>query len=114
MLLLPVAQIWWQTGSKSSTTLMKIQALLANGKYWQNDVQSKNSKKWNKFYIVLKWQRLAKIGKMWDKQTGAKSGINFTLAFNGKYCHKKSDKMRVRKPYGKKWQNYGKEWYKLL
>ena len=47
-----------------------------------------------------------------------KSGIKFTLAFSGKYWHKKSDKMRVRKPYGKKWQNvaqanYGNEWYKL-
>ena len=63
--------------------------------------QFKNSKKQNKLYIVLKWQRLAKIGKMWDKQTAAKSGIKFTLAFSDKYWHKKSDKMRVRKPYGK-------------
>ena len=48
---------------------------------------------------------MAKIGKMWDKQTAAKSGIKFTLAFSGKYWHIKSDKMRVRKTYGKKWQN---------
>ena len=59
---LSMAQIWWQTGSKSSTKLMKILALLANGKYWQNEAQLKNSKKWNKFYIVLKWQTLAKCG----------------------------------------------------
>ena len=60
---LPTAQIWWQTGSKSSTELMKIEALLSNGKYWQNKAQLKNSKKRNKFYIVLKWQRLAKFGR---------------------------------------------------
>ena len=81
---------------------MKIQALFSNGKYWQKKAQFKNSKKQNKLYIVLKWQRLAKFGKMWDKQTVAKSGIKFTLAFSGKYWHKKSDKMRVRKPYGNK------------
>ena len=97
---------------------MKIQALFSNGKYWQKKAQFKNSKKQNKHNIVLKWQTLAKIGRMWDKQTAAKSGIKFTLAFSGKYWHKKSDKMRVRKPYGKKWQNaaqanYGNEWYKL-
>ena len=62
--------------------------------------------------------KVEKIGRMWDKQTAAKSGIKFTLAFSGKYWHKKSDKIRVRKPYGKKWQNvaqanYGSEWYKL-
>ena len=97
---------------------MKIQALFSNGKYWQKKAQFKNSKKQNKHNIVLKWQTLAKIGRMWDKQTAAKSGIKFTLAFSDKYWHKKSDKMRVRKPYGKKWQNaaqanYGNEWYKL-
>ena len=97
---------------------MKIQALFSNGKYWQKKAQFKNSKKQDKHNIVFKWQRLTKIGKMWDKQTVAKSGIKFTLAFSGKYWHKKSDKMRVRKPYGKKWQNvaqanYGNEWYKL-
>ena len=97
---------------------MKIQALFSNGKYWQKKAQFKNSKKKNKHNIVLKWQKLAKIGKMWDKQTAAKSGIKFALAFSGKYWHKKSHKMRVRKPYGKKWQNaaqanYGNEWYKL-
>ena len=97
---------------------MKIQALFSNGKYWQKKAQFKNSKKQNKPYFVLKWQRLAKICKMWDKQTTAKCGIRFTLAFSGKYWHKKSDKIRVRKPYGKKWQNaaqvnYGSEWYKL-
>ena len=52
----------------------------------------------------LKVAKIAKIGKMWDKQTAAKSGIKFTLAFSGKYWHKRSDKMRVRKAYGKKWQ----------
>ena len=95
---------------------MKIQALFSNGKYWQKKAQFKNSKKQNKLYIVL--IKVAKIGKMWDKQTVAKSGIKFTLAFSAKYWHKKSDKMKVRKPYGKKWQNaaqanYGNEWYKL-
>ena len=55
---------------------------------------------------------------MWDKQTVAKRGIKFTLAFSGKYWHKEPDKMRVRKPYGKKWQNaaevnFGNEWCKL-
>ena len=69
---------------------MKIQALFSNGKYWQKKAQFKNSKKQNK------------IGKMWDTQTSAKSGIKFTVAFSGKYWHKKSDKMKVRKPYGKK------------
>ena len=39
---------------------------------------------------------MAKIGKMWDKQTAPKSGIKFILAFSGKDWHKKSDKMRVR------------------
>ena len=29
--------------------------------------------------------KVAKIGKMWYKQTAAKSGINFTLSFNGNY-----------------------------
>ena len=71
---------------------MKIQASFSNGKYWQKKAQFKNSKKQNKLYIVLKWQRLAEIGKMWDKQPVAKSGIKFTLAFSGKYWHKKSDK----------------------
>ena len=97
---------------------MKIQALFSNGKYWQKKAKFKNSKKQNKPYIVLKWQRMVKIGKMWDKQTAAKSGIKFTLAFSGKYWRKKSDKIGVRKPYGKKWQNasqvnYGSEWCKL-
>ena len=55
---------------------------------WQKKAQFKNSKKKNKHNIVLKWQRLAKIGKMWDKQTAAKYGIKFTLAFSGKYWHK--------------------------
>ena len=52
---LPVAQIWWHTRSKSSTKLMKIQALVSNDKYWQNEAQLQDSKKHNKFYIVLKW-----------------------------------------------------------
>ena len=39
---------------------------------------------------------------MWDKQTAAKSGINFAQAFSGKYWRNRSDKMRVRKLYGKK------------
>ena len=90
---------------------MKILALLSNGKYWQNEAQLKNSKKWNKFHIVSKWQTLANIGKMWDKQTAAKSGINFELAFSCKYLHKQSDKIRVRKQYGKKWQNASKANY---
>ena len=112
---------------------MKIQALFSNGKYWQKKAQFKNSKKQNKHKAKIgkdwqrlakigkDWQRLAKIGKDWQNVGQAncgKSGIKFTLAFSGKYCHKKSDKMRVRKPYGKKWQNaaqanYGNEWYKL-
>ena len=87
---------------------MKIQALFSNGKYWQKKAQFKNSKNQNKHNIVLKWQTLAKIGRMWDKQAAAKSGIKFALAFSGKYWHKKSDKMRVRKPYGKKCQKVAK------
>ena len=51
---------------------MKIEALLSNGKYWQNKAQLRNSRKRNEFYIVLKWQRLANVGqancsKKWDK-----------------------------------------------
>ena len=93
------------------------QRLAKIGKDWQR--LAKIGKDWQRLAKIGKdWQRLAKIGKMWDKQTVAKSGIKFTLAFSGKYWHKKSDKMRVRKPYGKKWQNtaqanYGNEWYKL-
>ena len=66
---LPMAQMYWQTGSKSSTKLMKIQALFSNGKHWQKKAQFKNSKKQNKLYIVLKWQRLGKCGtsKLWQK-----------------------------------------------
>ena len=108
--------------------MLKIQELFSNGKYWQKKAQSKNSKKAEQTLYCLK---VAKIGKMWDKQIPAKSGKKFTLAFRGKYWHKKSDKIRVgkywhkksdkirvRKPYGKKWQNaaqanYGSEWYKL-
>ena len=65
---------------------------------------------------ILYCLKVAKIGKMWDKQTAAKSGINFTLAFSGNRWHKKSDKMRIRKLSGKKWQNanYGNEWFRLL
>ena len=51
---------------------------------------------------ILYCLKVANIGKMWHKQTAAKSGINFTLAFSGKYLHKNYDKMRVKKPYGKK------------
>ena len=96
--------------------MLDSRALLSNGKYWQNEAQLKNRKKVEHILYCLK---LAKTGKMWDKQTAAKSGKNFTLAFSGKYWHKKSDKMRVRKSYGKKWQNaaqanYGNEWYKPL
>ena len=32
------------------------------GKHWQKEAQLRNRIKWNKFYIVLKWQRLAKCG----------------------------------------------------
>ena len=64
---------------------------------------------------------LSQSGKDWQnvgQANWARSGIKFTLAFSGEYWHKKSDKMRVRKPYGKNWQNaaqanYGNEWYKL-
>ena len=80
--------------------------------------------KWNtikeqqKVEQILYCLKVPNIGKMWDKQTAAKSGINVTLAFSGKYWHKKWE-MGVRKPYGKKWQSaaqemYRNEWYKLL
>ena len=48
---LPMAQIWWQTGSKSNTKLMKNEALLSNGKYWQNKAQLKNSKNGTHFIL---------------------------------------------------------------
>ena len=41
---------------------------------------------------ILHFLKVAKIGKRWYKQTAAKSGINFTLSFNGNYWHKKSVK----------------------
>ena len=44
--------------------------------------------------LILYCLKVASIGKMWDKQTAAKSGKNFTLAFSEKYWHKKSDNMR--------------------
>ena len=81
---------------------MKILALLSNGKYWQNEEQPKVEQ-------ILYCLKVANIGKMWYKQTAAKSGINFTLTFSGKYWHKKFDKTRVRKPYGKKWQMQHKQ-----
>ena len=39
------------------------------GKHWQKEAQLRNRVKWNKFYIILKWQRLAKCGtsKLWQK-----------------------------------------------
>ena len=78
--------------------------------------QLKNKKKAEKNLYCLK---ATKIDKMWDKQTAAESGISFTLAFSGNYWHQKSGKMKVRKPYSKKWQNlaqanYDNEWYKFL
>ena len=86
---------------------------------WQILAKGSTIKEQQKAEQTLCCLKVAKIGKMWDKQTAAKSGIDFTLAFSGKYWHKKSDKMRVRKRHGKKWQNaaqvnYGNEWYKLL
>ena len=73
---------------EDSSNIFKIANI---GKHWQQEAQLRNWIKWNKFYIVLK---VAKIGKMWCKQTPAKSGINFTLSFNGNYMywHKKSVK----------------------
>ena len=50
---------------------------------------------------ILYCLKVANIGKLWDKQHAAKSGINFILAFSGKYWHEKFDKMRAKKPYGK-------------
>ena len=60
--LMSMGQIQWQNGSESSTKVMEIQALFSNGKYWQKIAQVKDSKKRNKLYIVLKWERLAKCG----------------------------------------------------
>ena len=85
---------------------------------WQTLAKESTIHEQQKAEQTLYCLEVAKIGKMWDKQTAAKSGIKFTLAFSGKYWHKKSHKMRVRKPYGKKWQNaaqanHGNEWYKL-
>ena len=70
---------------------------------WQILAKESTIKEQQKAEQTLHCLKVAKIGKMWDKQTAAKSGINFTLAFSGKYWHKKFDKMRIRKPYGKKW-----------
>ena len=63
---------------------MKIGALLSNGKYWQNKAQLKNSTEVEQILYCLK---VAKIGKMWDKQTAAKSGRS--VGKSGNYDGKK-------------------------
>ena len=70
---------------EDSSNIFKIANI---GKHWQKEAQLRNRIKWNKFYSL----KVAKIGKKWYKQTAAKSGINFTLSFNGNYWHKKSVK----------------------
>ena len=45
-------------------------------------------KKQDKVEQILHRLKVANIGKMWYKQTAAKSGINFTLSFSGNYWHK--------------------------
>ena len=44
---------------EDSGNIFKIENI---GKHWQKEAQLRNRIKWNKFYIVLKWQRLAKCG----------------------------------------------------
>ena len=61
-------------------------------KNWQTLAKGSTTKKQDKVEQILHCLKVAKIGKMWYKQTVAKSGINFTLSFNGNYWHKKSVK----------------------
>ena len=68
---------------------------------WQILAKESTIKEQQKAEQTLYCLKVAKIAKMWDKQTAAKSGIKFKLTFSGKYWHKKSDIMRARKPYGK-------------
>ena len=77
-----MAQILWQTGSESGTKLKKI---LATFLKWQTLAKGSTTKKQDKVEQILLCLKVAKIGKMWYKQTAAKSGINFTLSFNGNY-----------------------------
>ena len=44
---------------EDSSNILKIANI---GKHWQKEAQLRNRIKWNKFYVVLKWQRLAKCG----------------------------------------------------
>ena len=89
---LPMAQILWQTESKSGAKLKKILATFLNSKRWQTLAKGSTTKKQDKVEQTLHFLKVAKIGKMWYKQTAAKSSINFTLSFNGNYWHKKSVK----------------------
>ena len=49
----------WHKVKEDSSNIFKIANI---GKHWQKEAQLRNRIKWNKFYIVLKWQRLAKCG----------------------------------------------------
>ena len=71
---------------EDSSNIFKIANI---GKHWQ---KGSTTKKQDKVEQILHCLKVAKIGKMWYKQTAAKSGINFTLSFNGNYWHKKSVK----------------------
>ena len=62
------------------------------GWHWQTLAKRSTTKKQDKVEQILHCLKVAKIGKMWYKQTAAKSGINFTLSFNGNYWQKKSVK----------------------
>ena len=44
---------------EDSSNIFKIANI---GKHWQKEAQLRNRIKWNKFHIVLKWQRLTKCG----------------------------------------------------
>ena len=78
---LPMAQIWWQTRSKEHKIDENSSIVLK----WQILAKGSTIKEQQKAEQTLYCLKAAKIGKMWDKQTAAKSGINFTLAFSGKY-----------------------------
>ena len=53
---------------EDSSNIFKIANI---GKHWQKEAQLRNRIKWNKFYIVLKWQRLAKCGTSKLRQKAA-------------------------------------------
>ena len=77
----------WHNFKEDSGNIFKIANI---GKHWQTLAKGSTIKKQDKVEQILPCLKVAKIGKMWYKQTAAKSGINFTLSFNGNYWHKKS------------------------